>query len=151
MAEKGFYLFIYLLLNKAIIKSKTQAHESMTQILTMVYLWEKAMVYSVRSWSLTWLLRKRECFCLDKLKCNLGLLIWVWLNMILQTKVYKALVNSCKHLIWETASNRQIHNRAGLRKTDSAIKKKNGLRKTVCKISIHLICVHFMDFAWLTE
>ena len=45
MAEKGFYLFIYLLLNKAIIKSKTQAHESITEILTMVYLWEKAMVY----------------------------------------------------------------------------------------------------------
>ena len=44
MAEKGFYLFIYLLLNKAIIKSKTQA-QSMTQILTMVCLWEKAMVY----------------------------------------------------------------------------------------------------------
>ena len=33
MAEERF-LFFYLLLNKAIIKSKTQAHESMTQILT---------------------------------------------------------------------------------------------------------------------
>ena len=44
MAEERF-LFFYLLLNKAIIKSKTQAHESMTQILTMVYFWEKDMVY----------------------------------------------------------------------------------------------------------
>ena len=44
MAEDRF-LFFYLLLNEAIIKSKTQAHESMTQILTMVYFLEKDMVY----------------------------------------------------------------------------------------------------------
>ena len=39
------FLFIYLLLNKAIIKSKTRAHESMTEILNMVYFWQKDIIY----------------------------------------------------------------------------------------------------------
>ena len=65
MAEKGFYLFIYL--NKAIIKSKIQAHESMTQILPW-FAFEKRPWFTKLGVGLSLIAQKKGVFLFGQAK-----------------------------------------------------------------------------------